>query len=154
MVEALERDGNMSAAASAMQSLSELQPSNPDYLMRWGTLLQGDYSQPESKRNAAAADVWRKLLDKNQDNPVMISRVADLLRSANLSEEAIKLYTRAIELADDEPQYREYLGEYLHRLGRQEESDEGLARIGQRSAQESRQPGAIERSAIDLRPQA
>ncbi len=100
------------AAAVAMQALSELQPDNPDYLVRWGELLLMDYRQPEAQRAAAAADVWRKLLNKNSDNPVMISRVADLMRSATLSDEAIKLYQRAIELADSEPQYREYLGEY------------------------------------------
>lgn len=122
LVEALDRDGNASDAATAMQALSELQPDNPDYLVRWGELLLSNYRQPEAQRAAAAADVWRKLLDKNADNPVMVSRVADLMRSANLSDEAIKLYTRAVELADSEPQYREYLGEYLHRLGRQEEA--------------------------------
>ena len=122
LVEALERDGQTSAAVKAMQSLSEIQPGNIDYLVRWGELVRNDYSLPEAGRNAAAADIWRKLLDKNNDNPVMVSRVADLIRSANLSDEAIKLYTRAVELADAEPQYREYLGEYLHRLGRNEEA--------------------------------
>ncbi len=122
LVEALERDGSSAAAASAMQALSELKPDNPDYLVRWGELLLADYSKPEAARAAAAADVWRKLLTKNNDNPVMVARVADLMRSANLSDEAIQLYKRAVSLADGEPQYREYLGEYLHRLGRKPEA--------------------------------
>lgn len=122
LVEAFERDGNLTAAASAMQALVEVQPDNPDYLVRWGELLLADYTQPQSQRAAAAADVWRKLVEKHSGNPVMIARVADLMRGASLSDEAIRMYTRAIELADSEPQYREYLGEYLHRLGRRDEA--------------------------------
>ncbi len=122
LVDALERDGNLHEAANAMQSLCELQPGNPDYIVRCGELLLGDASLPSAQRTAAAADVWRKLLDKHADDPVMVARVADLMRGAGLTEEAIKLYTRAVELADAEPQYREYLGEYLHRLGRDQEA--------------------------------
>ncbi len=122
LVETLERDGNWREAAAAMGAISQLQPDNADYLVRWGELLLADTSQPEEKRSADAAGVWRRLLDKHGDDPVMVSRVADLLRGARLSEEAVKLYTRAVELAENEPQYREYLGEYLIRLGRKEEA--------------------------------
>ena len=122
LIEALERDGNNSAAAGAMQTLCELKPDNPDYLVRWGELLLSDFSRPEASRAAAAADVWRKLLVKNNTNPVMLARVADLMRSANLSDEALQLYRRAVELSENEPQYREYLGEYLHRLDRRDEA--------------------------------
>jgi len=34
----------------------------------------------------------------------------------------MKLYQRAIELAPDQPQYREYLGEYYSRLGRKDDA--------------------------------
>ncbi len=39
-----------------------------------------------------------------------------------MTDEAIALYKRAIELAPDAPQYREYLGEYYHGLKRPEDA--------------------------------
>src|SRR5437867_3917265 len=49
-------------------------------------------------------------------------QVPDLLRSAGLTDDALALYRKAVELAPDAAQYREYLGEYLHALKRPEEA--------------------------------
>ncbi|MEM9588160.1 MAG: tetratricopeptide repeat protein, partial [Planctomycetota bacterium] len=46
----------------------------------------------------------------------------DLVRELDKPEDAIRLYQQAIDLAPDQPQYREYLGEYLHRLDRKDEA--------------------------------
>ena len=72
----------------------------------------------------AAVAIWKRLLEKKPNDPVTTSQVADLLRTANATEDAIALYKKAIELAPDAAQYREYLGEYYHSLKR---SDEALA---------------------------
>jgi tetratricopeptide (TPR) repeat protein len=50
------------------------------------------------------------------------AQVADLVRSAGMTDEAIALYKRAVELAPDAAQYREYLGEYYHSLKRSAEA--------------------------------
>src|SRR5262249_45637555 len=47
-----------------------------------------------------------------------------LFRQVEMSDEALALYKKAVELAPDAAQYREYLGEYYHSLKR---SDEALA---------------------------
>src|SRR5262249_37402688 len=51
-------------------------------------------------------------------DPVTTAQVADLVRQADLVDEALSLYRKACDLASANPQYREYLGEYLHQLKR------------------------------------
>ena len=56
------------------------------------------------------------------NDPVATAQVADLLRQAEMVDDALDLYKKAIELAPTNPQYREYLGEYLHSLKRADEA--------------------------------
>src|SRR5205807_9461431 len=55
-------------------------------------------------------------------DPVVTSQVADLMRQAGASDDAVALYKKAIELAPNAAQYREYLGEYYHSLKRPAEA--------------------------------
>ncbi len=57
------------------------------------------------------------------------AQVADLLRQAELSDQAIELYRKAATLAPFNPQYREYIGEYLHNLKRSDEAKAEWAKI-------------------------
>ena len=50
--------------------------------------------------------------------PVTTAQVADLLRQAEMTADALELYRKAATLAPANPQYREYIGEYLHNLKR------------------------------------
>jgi tetratricopeptide (TPR) repeat protein len=122
LIDALERDRECGPAAEAMQALAEIQPDNPDTIVRWGELIFSNQSLPEAKRANDAAEVWSKLLTKRGEDPVTVARVADLLRGVNKTDEAIAAYRKAISLAENEPQYREYLGEYLFRLNRKDEA--------------------------------
>ena len=105
-------------ALAEYAELDRLEPNHPDTLRAWGQAILEDKSQPEAERRQQAAAVWRKLLASKPQDPVVVSQVADLLRQANLTDDAVQLYRQAIALAPREPQYREYLGEYLHALGR------------------------------------
>lgn len=122
LVDALERDREFGPAAEAMKALAEIQPDNPDTIVRWGELIYSNQETPEPKRANDAAEVWNKLLAKRGEDPVTVARVADLLRGVNKSDEAVAAYRKAITLAENEPQYREYLGEYLFRLDRKDEA--------------------------------
>ena len=122
LVDALVTDGRYDVAAQEMAELVELEPENPDYIVRWGELVWNDNHRDEAERKAAAEEIWLKMLENRGDDPVTVSRVADLLRSTGASETAITHYRTAIKLAPDDPQYREYLGEYLHQLKRGEEA--------------------------------
>ncbi len=59
------------------------------------------------------------------------AQVGDLLRQADLVDEALGLYRKAIEQAPANPQYREYLGEYLHQLKRPAEAMAEWAKIAE-----------------------
>ncbi|MFO7908069.1 MAG: tetratricopeptide repeat protein [Pirellulaceae bacterium] len=122
LVDALETDRRYGEAAEAMEQLVELEPRNPDYLVRWGRLVMADEDRPKAERQREAREIWSRMLETRADDPVTVSRLADLLRGAELEEAAIDRYRQAIKLADDDPQYREYLGEYLHQLSRQDEA--------------------------------
>lgn len=122
LVDALERDREFGPAADEMKTLAEIQPDNPDMIVRWGELISSNQQLPEAERANAAAEVWNKLLEKRSEDPVTVARVADLLRSIAKSDDAIAAYRKAISLAENELQYREYLGEYLFRLDRKDEA--------------------------------
>ena len=111
-------------AAEKYEQLIELQPDNPDHLVRLGQTLLEDTTRPEPERRKAAAEVWQRLARQRGDDPAIQSQVADLLRGAEQVEDALAGYRRAIELAPDQTQYKEYLGEYLYRLKREDEAME------------------------------
>ena len=139
LVEALAADFDYAEAAKEMEALVELEPANPDYLVRWGELVLNDDKLDPAEGRQQASEIWKRMLEKRGDDAVTVSRLADLLRSAELPEQAIEQYKAAITLKEDEPQYREYLGEYLHQLGRKEEALEtweGLA-AGDRMTREN-----------------
>jgi tetratricopeptide (TPR) repeat protein len=124
LIEQLAADRQYVEAAAQYEALDKTDPNNPDYLRSWGRLLLADTARPEPERKKAAAAVWTRLSDAKPKDPVVASQVADLLRQAEMSDEALELYRRAVALAPEAPQYREYLGEYYHTLKR---NDEALA---------------------------
>jgi tetratricopeptide (TPR) repeat protein len=122
LIEQLIFEQKYGEAATQYEAMDKADPNNPDTLREWGKVLLRDKARPEAERKQAAYNVWKRLLDKRPKDPVITAQVADLLRGAGMSEEAIALYKRAIELAPQSPQYREYLGEYYHSLKRSSEA--------------------------------
>src|SRR5579875_3557202 len=114
LIEQLMFEQKYEEAAAQYEAMDKADPNNPDTLREWGKVLLRDKTRPEEMRKQAAYKVWQRLLEKRPKDPVITAQVADLLRGAGMSEEAIALYKRAIELAPQSPQYREYLGEYYH----------------------------------------
>ncbi len=104
------------------EAMDKNDPNNPDVLREWGKLIMRDAARPEAERRAAALAIWQRMLEKKAKDPVVTSQVADLVRSAGMTEQAIELYKKAIELAPNASQYREYLGEYYHSLKRPDEA--------------------------------
>ncbi|HTU17039.1 MAG TPA: DUF1583 domain-containing protein [Gemmataceae bacterium] len=122
LIEQLVYEQKYGEAAEQYEALDKADPNNPDTLREWGKLLLRDRSRPEEERKQAAYAVWKRLLEKRGKDPVVTAQVADLVRAAGMTEEAIALYKKAVELAPESPQYREYLGEYSHSLKRSEEA--------------------------------
>ncbi len=113
---------NIAGALAQYEAMNKADPNNPDTLREWGKLIMRDTAKPESERRAAASAIWKRLLDKKPKDAVVASQVAELTRTAGATDEAIALYKKAIELAPEAPQYREYLGEYYHSLKRSQEA--------------------------------
>ncbi|MEO1618248.1 MAG: tetratricopeptide repeat protein, partial [Planctomycetota bacterium] len=124
LVDVLIAQSSISEASEQFEKLTQIDPSNPDYFIRWGSVLLRDGDAPEEKRTDAASKVWLQLAEMRADDPVMLSEIADRLRAVERKEDAIRLYRKAIELDPSAPQYREYLGEYLFTLDRKEEAVE------------------------------
>ena len=118
LIEQLVQDRKFAEAAAQYEALAKLEPNNPDVVRDWGRMLLRDASKAEADRKKAAAAVWRRLAPDDAKDAVAVAQAADLFRQANLADEAIALYLKAIRLAPEATQYREYLGEYYHALKR------------------------------------
>lgn len=123
-IEQLVYDQRWPEAIAQYEALDKSDPDNPDYLRDWGQLILRDKTRDEAERKQAATGVWRRLASSRPKDPLAATQAADLFRHAEMTEEALQLYRRAVELDPDSAQYREYLGEYYHALKR---SDEALA---------------------------
>ncbi len=121
-IEQLVAERDYDEAANQYEELNEHDPNNPDHIAAWGQLILENKTLTEAERTARASDVWKRMLEGHPDDPVIITQVADLHRHAELNDEAIALYQRAVELSPNDPQYREYLGEFYHRLKRPEDA--------------------------------
>jgi predicted Zn-dependent protease len=131
LISQLAQDQKFAEAAEQYQALDQAEPNNPDTLRDWGALVLRDSSRPGPEKKAAAAAIWRKMLDAKPNDPVTTAQVADLLRQAELTEPALELYRKAAALAPTNPQYHEYIGEYLHNLKRPDEAKAEWAKIAE-----------------------
>ncbi len=139
LVDLMQATGKYADAAVELRELVQQDPENPDYLIRLGNTILEDGEQPKETRYAEAATVWQQLADARRDDAVVTAQVGDLMRRIDRTDDAIKLYRRAIELQPEQPQYREYLGEFLNRLGRKGEAMEAWGSIveGDRDTREN-----------------
>ncbi|MCS7471619.1 tetratricopeptide repeat protein [Stieleria sp. ICT_E10.1] len=139
LIDVLINQNNVAEAAEQFSELAKRDADNPDHLVRWGQVLLEDTETPLEQRRDAAADVWSRLADTRSDDAVTLSQVADLMRGIDRSEDAIELYRKSIDLDPGSPQYREYLGEYLHSLDRKDDAVEVWQSIaeGDRRGRES-----------------
>ncbi|HEV3167805.1 MAG TPA: tetratricopeptide repeat protein, partial [Isosphaeraceae bacterium] len=122
LVEQFVHDKKFAEAAAQYEAMAKTDPTNPDTLREWGRLILKDTTKPDPDRKKAAAAVWRSMVDAKPKDAATAVQVADLSRQAGLTDDAIALYKKAIELDPSSPQYYEYLGEYYHNLKRPEDA--------------------------------
>ncbi|WP_149497494.1 tetratricopeptide repeat protein [Roseiconus lacunae] len=120
LIDVLRHQGELTAAADQYEKLVDADPTNPDYLLRWGRVVLEDGDRALDQRRDEAAQIWTRLAEARSDDAVILSQVADAMRSIDQIDQAIDLYRQAIDVAPQSPQYREYLGEYLYKLDRKE----------------------------------
>lgn len=122
MIDTLLMQKRFAEAVKQYEKLLEADPKNADYLVRCGQTILLDTTQPEASRQQAAAAMWRRVAVARPMDAAAQSQVADLLRGARMTDQAIASYREAIRLGGDDPQYKEQLGEYLHALNRRDEA--------------------------------
>jgi tetratricopeptide (TPR) repeat protein len=121
-IEQLVDDQRFADAIAQYELLDKAEPNNPDFLREWGKLVLRDTSKPKDQRFPIAEKIWRRLLVARANDPLIAVQVADLFRHAEMPGPALELYKKAVELAPNEPQYREYLGEFYHQQKRTAEA--------------------------------
>ncbi|MCP4853959.1 MAG: tetratricopeptide repeat protein [Fuerstiella sp.] len=122
LIEQLISGHQYAEAISEYERLAEYDGGNSDHIEPWGMLYLKRDDLPAAERRARAAEIWKTLLQEKADDAVLVSRVADLFRTASMADEAITLYQKAVELEPANPQYREYLGEFFHVLKRPDDA--------------------------------
>lgn len=121
-IDQLVNDQRFGEAAAQYKQLVEAAPGNPDFLRDWGKLVLRNKEVQEADRKKEAINIWNQILATRPDDALTVSQVADLFRQNKMTEQAEQLYRKAVELSDSDPQYREYLGEFLHVQKRSEEA--------------------------------
>ena len=129
LIEQLVRDDQLTDAITQYEQMAQFDADNRDHIEAWGQLYLSRKDLPLPERQAKAAAIWERLIVDRPDDPAALSRLAELMRRAELTDRSIDLYRQAIDNAPGEPQYREYLGEYLHRLKRADEAIETWKQI-------------------------
>ena len=122
LIDRLLEARKVSEALAHFEQLDRDEPNNSDTLRDWGRAILKDFSRDGAARRQAAAAVWRKLSEARPKDALVASQVGDLLRQAEMTDEAVEEYRRAIALAPEATQYREYLGEFFHLLKRPEDA--------------------------------
>lgn len=136
-IDQLVNDQRFAEAIDQYETLVQRAPGNPDFLRDWGKLVLRNQDMPKEERQQEAEQIWNRMLEGHRDDAVVVSQVADLFRQNNLFPQAETLYRRGIELAPADPQYREYLGEFLYIQKRPDEALQvwaGIAQADRRTA--------------------
>ena len=118
----LTYEGKHADVIANYEQMDKNEPNNPDTLRDWGRTILKDSSKDEPTRKQLATQIWNRMTTAKPKDPLVASQVGELFRQAQMTDEALALYRKASELAPDQSQYREYLGEYLHTLQRKEEA--------------------------------
>ncbi|MDA1049521.1 MAG: DUF1583 domain-containing protein [Planctomycetota bacterium] len=121
-IDQLVDDQRYGEAVKEYALLVESAPGNSDFVRDWGKLVLKNKELDQDARHAETTRIWNQILAARPDDALTMSQVADLFRQSNMQDEALALYQRAVAQAPNDPQYREYLGEFYHILKRPEEA--------------------------------
>ena len=130
-IDLLAEDKRFEDAAAQYEQLLKASPNNADYLRDWGKMVLRNKEKPEAERREQAFAIWNRMLEPNPNDAVMVAQIADFCRQNQMLEQAESLYRKAVDLAPSEPQYREYLGEFLSIQKRPEEAKTVWQQIAQ-----------------------
>ncbi len=128
LIDLLVNEKDFEAVDSQYEKLNEIDPDNPDHITQWGLAALENRKENEQTRRANAAKIWKRLVDAKPKDVGITILVADLMAGAKILPEAEALYQKAVELAPNDPTYREYLGYFYNRT---EQKDKAIAALKQ-----------------------
>ena len=130
-IELLAEDKRFEDATAQYEQLLKTSPNNADYLRDWGKMVLRNKGMPEAERRVQALAIWNRMLEPKPNDAVMVAQIADFCRQNQMLEQAESHYRKAVDLAPSEPQYREYLAEFLSIQKRPEEAKTAWQQIAQ-----------------------
>jgi len=151
LIEGLVRAGKHSEAVREAESLVDKDPTDPDALRLLGQLhLEAGRATDGDGAQRLACEAWKRIADIRSDDAALAVTVAELCRQAErkrghashadlnaaptdspqatppgasvLLQTAEQYYREAVARSPDDPKYREYLGDLLHVVGRDEQA--------------------------------
>ncbi len=121
-VRLLEIEKDFVAAIRQYETLLAQKPKEVAYLEALGDLHLRQAQDDPAK--AKARSCWEKIAQANPKDPASMVQVAGIFHDHGMDDDAARYFQRAIELAPDVGQYREYYGEFLIKT---KQSDQALA---------------------------
>ena len=131
LIDLLVNDREFDRVDAEYAKINELDPNNPDIIAQWGLAALENRKWDEQQRKANAAKIWHKLVDARPNDRATIVMVADLMAGGKINDAAETLYLKAVELAPNDPSYREYLGFFYHRTGQKDKAIATLRQIAE-----------------------
>ena len=122
LIELLIRCDKIPDALQLHEKWNQIEPENPDQLEAWGLLVRRAPSLSENERLESARLIWNRMLATAPTDPAVYARVASLLLDAGMKQDALVEFRRAIELAPQDPHYREQLGQAFWKQDQPEEA--------------------------------
>jgi tetratricopeptide (TPR) repeat protein len=120
-------------AANQYRELCSFDPTNLDARREWGRLVFRNQQIDEATRRTEVTAIWNAMLTGKSNDALLYSQVADLFRNANINDRAMEFYQQAVAIAPNEPQYREYLGEFYFLQKRTDDAMKTWASIAEGS---------------------
>ncbi|MCA9083764.1 MAG: tetratricopeptide repeat protein [Planctomycetaceae bacterium] len=155
-------------AIGHLELLLKQHPDDLATVRELGLLWLRRNDQPFSERQQSAERIWTRYLNAHSRDAAAHAEIADLYKSQSMSEQALRLYRQAVDLAPNNPAFRESLGTYCHSLGLRKEAlaawadlatetrrtPENLERLSQIYHEHGYLPEAVSalKSAVDLNP--
>ena len=121
------------AAKSSTRPSTRPTPTTPTHYATGEHWSSATAPRLRPERKAAAAAIWRKMLAAKPNDPVTTAQVADLLRQAELTDQASSSIARPPSWPQPIPSITNIIGEYLHNLKRPDEAKAAWAKIAEGS---------------------
>ncbi len=97
-IDQLVDEQRLPEAIRQYEQLVAAAPGNPDFLRDWGKLVLRDKTQDLEVRKKEAVRIWNQIVASRPKDASTTAQVADLFRQASLTDEAQKLYEKAVTL--------------------------------------------------------